>query len=498
MKEEKKKLIITTVVSVLLSIVLEIILVVSNTSVLSIDRVLVVMSLVFIIAIHIVMDKSKLYDFILKHRFKIAAIVFMITVIFGISFVSFNEESIVIGEYNKYNNSQYVNFVNNLNITNEKFGEFCYLSFTNLKMIISVLAAYELMYIITDKNKYLSAVGSFVVAFSSYMLMEMNMVIIFGELALVFIHKYLSEKKEHKKEKIRYAAAFVISMILYGVCFDLSSIISFAYIMVALFISFIILLKKEKVVEKKQIIEAVILFVSMFVFIAIYHVCMVNLGFEAIGNIDNEINSVSRILGYGVSAVETFKPVKNPEAWTNFVSVFPMPILLALIYMYKKEEHFEFLFPISIVMVLEIVGATVGMPGILNAILGFTLVSKGTLAIMVGLMNVYIMFYIITHLKERAVSFIASAYIPLILIVIYYFIGRPDGHSTRAIYYWYLVIIILSSLLISNYTDVRYRKMLGYVLVLITIFAGVTVNPISKASYLDFTNHYGREVVIKE
>ena len=31
--------------------------------------------------------------------------------------------------------------------------------------------------------------------------MEMNMVIIFGELALVFIHKYLSEKKEHKKEK---------------------------------------------------------------------------------------------------------------------------------------------------------------------------------------------------------------------------------------------------------------------------------------------------------
>ena len=94
MKEEKKKLIITTVVSVLLSIVLEIILVVSNTSVLSIDRMLVVMSLVFIIAIHIVMDKSKLYDFILKHRFKIAAIVFMITVIFGISFVSFNEESI--------------------------------------------------------------------------------------------------------------------------------------------------------------------------------------------------------------------------------------------------------------------------------------------------------------------------------------------------------------------------------------------------------------------
>ena len=216
---------------------------------------------------------------------------------------------------------------------------------------------------------------------------------------------------------------------------------------------------------------------------------MVNFGFENVVKEDNSVNAVSRIMGYGVSVIETFKPVENPELWTNFISVFPMPILLALLYMYKKENEFEFLFPISVVMVLEIVAATVGVPGILNTILGFSLVTKGTLAVMIGLMNVYIMFYIVTHLKERTVSFMTSAYIPLILIAVNYFIGRPIEHISRQIYYWYIVVIILPSLVISNYTDVRYRRILSYCLVLFTLLAGVTINPISKAKYLDFTNY---------
>lgn len=489
MKKENLRLILTGLVSVVLGIVVETILVLSNISFLAIDRAIVVSVLVFLVGIHFTLDKIKLYEFITKHRYKIAIIVFMVTVILGISFVSFDEDSIILGKYNSYNHSGYVDFTNYFNIENEKFAEFCYLSFTNFKMIMSALAAYELIYIITNKNNILSAVGSFVIAFSSYMLTEMNMAIIFGQYALVFIHKLMSEKKEHKKEKIQYGILFVLSMILFGFGFELETVVAFGYVMLALFISFIILLKKDKVIEKKEIIQAVILFVSMFIIIGIYHVCMVNFGFENIVTEDNSINAVSRIMGYGVSVIETFKPVENPELWTNFISVFPMPILLALLYMYKKEDEFEFLFPISIVMVLEIVASTVGMPGILNTILGFSLVTKGTLAAMVGLMNVYIMFYIVTHLKERTVSFMASAYIPLILIAVYFFIARPIEHISRQIYYWYIVVIILPSLVISNYTDVRYRRILSYCLVILTLLAGVTINPISKAKYLDFTNY---------
>ena len=69
----------------------------------------------------------------------------MVTVILGISFVSFDEDSIILGNYNSYSNSKYVDFTNYFNIENEKFAEFCYLSFTNFKMIMSVLAAYEII-----------------------------------------------------------------------------------------------------------------------------------------------------------------------------------------------------------------------------------------------------------------------------------------------------------------------------------------------------------------
>lgn len=494
MKEEKKKTLITFIVSVILSIVCEMIMVISKTSFFSIDRLFVLTFLIFVLLIHFVLKKDKLYEFIINNRYKIAIVVFMVSIILGISFVSFSENSIIIGEYNEYNHLKYDEFKSYFGISNENFAEFCYLSFSNFKMIASILAAYELVYIITNRDKMLSAVAAFVIAFSSYMLTDLNMVIIFGEAALVFIYKFMSEKKEHKKEKFIYGILFAFSMCLYGFGFELGYIVSFGYLMLAMFISFILLLKKDKKIEKKQIIESVLLFILLFIVIGAYHVCMIKFGKENINVENTDVNIVSRILGYGVSVVETFNPIENPERWTGFINVFPMPILLALIYMYKKEEHFEFLFPMAIVMVLEIVASTMGLPDVLNNILGFCLVTNGALSIVVALMNVYIMFYILSNFKERTVSFIASMYIPLIIIMIYYFIGKPAELATQSMYYFFLIIMIIPSLLIGNYTDKRYKKLLCYTIVILTLLSSITINPITKANYLDLAKYNEKNI----
>ena len=62
MKKEKNKLIITVVVSLILSSVIEMILVMSNTNTLSIERVLVLMSIISFIVLNFVIDRKKLYD----------------------------------------------------------------------------------------------------------------------------------------------------------------------------------------------------------------------------------------------------------------------------------------------------------------------------------------------------------------------------------------------------------------------------------------------------
>ena len=68
MKKEKNKLVITVVVSLILSSVIEMILVMSNTNTLSIERVLVLMSIISFIVLNFVIDRKKLYGYIIDNR----------------------------------------------------------------------------------------------------------------------------------------------------------------------------------------------------------------------------------------------------------------------------------------------------------------------------------------------------------------------------------------------------------------------------------------------
>ena len=120
-----------------------------------------------------------------------------------------------------------------------------------------------------------------------------------------------------------------------------------------------------------------------------FHAIMLESGVEVLGVLDTTYNHMGKIMGYGVSVVETFKPIQNPEIWTSFISIFPMPIIIALVYMYKKENHFEFLLPLSIVMVLEVVGCSVSLPNGISNLLGFAFVSKEIFAVVIALINVY-------------------------------------------------------------------------------------------------------------
>ena len=68
MKKEKNKLVITVVVSLMLSSVIEMILVMSNTNTLSIERVLVLMSIISFVVLNFVIDRKKLYGYY-SHRY---------------------------------------------------------------------------------------------------------------------------------------------------------------------------------------------------------------------------------------------------------------------------------------------------------------------------------------------------------------------------------------------------------------------------------------------
>ena len=174
----------------------------------------------------------------------------------------------------------------------------------------------------------MAVVGTTLISLSSYMILTLNPVIIFGELVLVFVYKFLNEKKEHKKENALYIAGILISMCLYGAWFDLSTIIAFAYVILAIFVSFVLLLKKEIKLEKKKIVSALVVLLIGTIALVVYHVCMVNLEFEKIETNTNELNRLDLTFGYGINVLQAFKGIENPGNWFNFMSIFPAPIII--------------------------------------------------------------------------------------------------------------------------------------------------------------------------
>lgn len=487
MKQEKKKIIISLIVGVILSLVIEAILVMSEENFFSIDRVLVLIALLFVIIIHIVINKNKLYDFIIENRFKIALVVFLVTCTLGYSIVSFSEESLILGEFNEFSNLKYLEFKEYFNIANENLSQMLYLIFTNFRVIALILISYELCFIISKENKYMAVIGGVVIAFSSYMMMHLNTVIIFGEMVIVFAYKSLVEQNNLKQGL--FYCLLVISMICFGFQLDLSSIIAFGYVIIAFIISFILMFKKDKKIDKKQIISLVCIMLALTIIIVIYHAYMVNIGKEILYNSSDEENKLNKVFGYGISVIETFKPIENSEDWTSFITIFPVPILISLIYMYKKEKEFEFLFPISVVLVLDVICAAMGISGIIGNITGLSLVTKDIAAVMVSIMNIYLMVYIVSNLKERAIGFVPSIYISLVIIIVYYFVSKPAVLATQNVYYFFVMIMIVPSLLLLNYVDKRYKKVFCFFVVFLTILSSITINPITKANYMDFTKY---------
>ena len=143
-KEEKNKIILNLSIAVLLAVVIEAVLVMSKTSFLSIDRVLVLIFTIFILGIHITMKKTKLYSFIVDNRFKISIVLFILSLVLGIGTVSFSEESVLLGNFNKYNHEMFLGFKEFLNIENNNLAEFLFLGFNNLKFFLMFLISYEL------------------------------------------------------------------------------------------------------------------------------------------------------------------------------------------------------------------------------------------------------------------------------------------------------------------------------------------------------------------
>lgn len=449
MKKNSKKYIILGIIALILSLVIEFILVKSNTfSEFSFGNVLALFGLIAFIGLHFVLGFKKLYNFIIDNRYIISIVLIIVSTIIGYLQNNINVKTWILA-------------------TNIPL---CL--WWNVKFFALILASYELMQIITN-NRNVSAIGSTIISISGAIQWNFEYInsIIIGEIVIVLLNNLVSSEKI--KIKIINAICIIALSFIYMQT-TLSFAISFAYIWLALAI-WLVIKNKENLKGNDLLYSIGTILLSIVVMII--SAKFVNLGFR-----DDPVSGgrgASYLFTYVYNILLSITNMEKKYLFGNFISLFPIPMLISLYYLYKNNDHTEFLLPVTIVAVLETIFCMSGFPKIINNMLGFKNVSVIRCSLAVNYANLLILFYIISNINE-IFKIKTAVKLTLISTCILAFIAYPAEFSSRTYIYVFAAELCSLFLLFYNYGNKKYKKVLLFFMVLFTLISGSFVNPIIK------------------
>ena len=295
MKTQKKKVIILGIISIILSIICVF---VKKYDTFLVDRIIIFSFIIFFCGLHFIFGFKTLYNFIIKYRYRISAILIILFTILGYSGSSIgilshhileqDKNNTIIGVPRGINSDEYAletlisisqknngfSYYNNLlrgtktdvfSILHVPVNDIVSISrifnigyyflnsdmalalWWNLRLFALILVSFELCMIITNKNEFISICGSIIIAFSGvcqwWISHHIVDIMIFGQMFLVLTEKFM----QTKSLKIKFICIFGITLSVLGYIFTQypAWMISFGYVFLAMFIWILIKNKKN-------------------------------------------------------------------------------------------------------------------------------------------------------------------------------------------------------------------------------------------------------------
>lgn len=449
-KNDSKKYVILGIVAIALALVIEFILVKSNTfSQFAIGNVIVFFGVVTFLGLHVVVGFKKLYNYIIDNRYIISIVLIIASTVVG-----FMQNTIGIREWI---------FATNIPLC----------LWWNIKFFAIILASYELMLIITN-NRNISAIGATIISFSGAIQWNFEYInsIIIGEIIVVLLNNLINS--QDVKKKIINSCAIIIFSFIYMQT-TLSFAIAFVYIWIALIIW--ILIKNKEKLKENGIIKYLVGTLIFSIIAMIVSLKFINLGFKY--DPIETTRGASYLFTYIYNILLPFTDMEKKYLFGNFISLFPIPMLVALYYLYKYDGHIEFLLPITIVSVLETIFCISGFPRIIRQVFGFEHISVVRCSVAVNYANLLLVFYMISNIDE-IFKLKTATKLTLLSVCILAFIGYPAEFSSRSFLYILAAELCVLFLLFYNYGNKKYKKVLLFFMVVFTLISGIFVNPIVK------------------
>lgn len=342
----------------------------------------------------------------------------------------------------------------------------------SIKFFALFLSSYELFYLITNQKKNLSVAGTIVVTFSGCVQWNFLNIdsLILGTIIIILIHKIVTG--ENLKKNIFCGLLTILCSIAYMYTFRPYAI-AFGYVFFALILWILVQNRNLLKNNKSKIIT-----ISLTILFSVVTAILVEIFFGKYNgeNSENFNSGLAGLYSYLYNCLLPFYNFEKRELLGSMVSVFPIPMFMALYYMYKKDKHIEFLLPITIVSVIETIYCISGFPNIVNKMTMLSGSSGIRVMPAVQLANIFIMFYFFGNIEDSLFKLKHTIRITIISICMLVFIQYPIAFSAKKFLYLFVCELSLLTFLLLNYEDKRYQKVCVFFLIIISLISGVPVS----------------------
>lgn len=377
------------------------------------------------------------------------------------------------------------------------------------RFIALFLVSFELMLIVTKKNKLLSFIGAVMVTLAPivqwwFAVNGIAEIFIFGQLAIILLYKYMNDS--NLKKRCLYLLGLVICAGGYILTFYPAWQIPMAYVFLALAIWIIIDNRKNCKISFKDII-------SIIITIIIFGCCMGYILYNSLDTIRAVMGTVypgSRTLTGGGDwkrffeyAIDIFLPQKDIYLNSNqceealMFGLFPVGIILSVINIIKSKKKDTLLVCLLIAYIFLGLYSIIGFPKIIATATLMSKVQPGRAILAIGFLDVLLLMrnlYIVDHPFIRKNAILLSLILTVILVTI-----------CKITHRMYLTKMMLAAMVIMCsylfYFLFRYKaKYANYLFTIgitfVMIMAGGTVNPIRKGIDVIYESDIIKEVQV--
>ena len=565
----KTKLLLVAIISGLMAIICEYtIFRKTHPAFISKNRIMLVSIIFMFIGIHFVFKLSKMYEFIHKHRYKIACAFLLFVMIFkysGSSIINFHEFTAIqphsddsryhtlLGKARTIRTDEWATstiyilsqskteepfeyFANVLRGTETDmftvanspvkdilmlgrpfqvgfmlFGNDVGLSFYwNIRLVAMLLSSYELCLILTKRNKKVSLCGMLVITFSSAVQWWYCMdTLLWGQIAIVLIDKFMNTDK--KINKYLCAIGVLISGLSYIFVFYPAWQLPFGYVFLALII--FLLFKNIKYgkyrFNKHDILVILITVVCLgLLLLRWYSLSGDTLIAEMSTDYPGERNEVGggalNLYSYFYNIFFSFEDFPSPCEYSSMLSLYPIPLILGLIYVIRNKKDLHFWIPMLIVGMFLTVWCVWGFPPLLAKITKMSMSTAGRTSIPLGTVCIYLLIYLIGNFEKEdkllnkkltyVLSIVATIYIIYRAIKTLGFV--PDFSFYLDRYKLLLGGEIFLALIfgILNINNEKIRNYTLYGLIGVSLMSGLAVNPVIRTTDILYTKPIAKKM----